>query len=149
MRVFSISILISLLILSCKNKHPLFREVKGEKSGIHFNNQITEDDTLNVLHYEYIYNGGGVGIGDFNNDNLLEFTQTWFEGQYDVVEFQYIPRYEYWEKNRIEYTELNNYEKNRATLSWHLTQREKESLHKTILETNNQEALKKLKKLLE
>ena len=70
MRVFSISILISLLILSCKNKHPLFREVKGEKSGIHFNNQITEDDTLNVLHYEYIYNGGGVGIGDFNNDNL-------------------------------------------------------------------------------
>jgi hypothetical protein len=85
---------------------------------------------------------------DFNNDNLIEFTQSWFEGQYDVVEFQYIPRYEYWQKNRIEYTELNNYEKNRATLSWHLTQREKESLHQTILEGNNKEALERLKKLL-
>ncbi|HWZ21334.1 MAG TPA: hypothetical protein VNW06_01700, partial [Cytophagaceae bacterium] len=86
---------------------------------------------------------------DFNNDNLLEFTQTWFEGHYDVIEFQYIPRYDYWEKNRSEYTELNNYEKNRATLSWHLTQREKQSLHQTILETNNQRAVKRLQKLLE
>jgi hypothetical protein len=85
---------------------------------------------------------------DFNNDNLIEFTQSWFEGQYDVVEFQYIPRYEYWQKNRIEYTELNNYEKNRATLSWHLTQREKESLHQTILELNNKNALERLQKLL-
>jgi hypothetical protein len=25
---------------------------------------------LSVLNYEYIYNGGGVGIGDFNNDSL-------------------------------------------------------------------------------
>jgi hypothetical protein len=85
---------------------------------------------------------------DFNNDNLLELTESWFDKQYDVVEFQYIPRYTYWEKNRVEYTELNNYEKNRATLSWHLTQREKESLHQTILESNNQEALKRLKELL-
>ncbi len=48
----------------------MFREIKGDKSGIHFNNQIKEDNELNVLHYEYIYNGGGVGIGDFNNDSL-------------------------------------------------------------------------------
>ncbi len=86
---------------------------------------------------------------DFNNDNLLEYTQSWFKGKYDVVEFQYIPRYEYWQKNRIEYTELNNYEKNRATLSWHLTNREKISLHKTILEGNNKAALEKLKKILQ
>jgi hypothetical protein len=86
---------------------------------------------------------------DFNNDNLIELTQSWFDGKYDVVEFQYIPRYEYWEKNRDEYTELDNWGKNRATLSWHLTQREKESLHKTILESNNQASIKKLKKLLE
>lgn len=85
---------------------------------------------------------------DFNNDNLIEFTKSWFKGPYDVVEFEYIPRYEYWQKNRMEYTELNNYEKNRATLSWHLTQREKESLHKTILEYNNQRSLKKLQGLL-
>jgi hypothetical protein len=85
---------------------------------------------------------------DFNNDNLIELTKSWFKGPYDVVEFEYIPRYEYWQTNRVEYTGLNNYEKNRATLSWHLTQREKESLHKTILESNNRTALKRLKTLL-
>ncbi len=85
---------------------------------------------------------------DFNNDNLIELTESWFKGPYDVVEFEYIPRYEYWQKNRIEYTGLNNYEKNRATLSWHLTQREKQSLHQTILENNNRVALNRLQKLL-
>lgn len=58
------------LLAACKQKKPLFREVKPEKSGIHFNNEIKEDAELNVLYYEYIYNGGGVGIGDFNNDSL-------------------------------------------------------------------------------
>ncbi len=57
-------------IPACKQKQPLFREVKPDKSGIHFNNEIKEDEELNVLYYEYIYNGGGVGIGDFNNDSL-------------------------------------------------------------------------------
>lgn len=55
---------------ACKQKQTLFREVKPDKSGIHFNNEIKEDDELNILYYEYIYNGGGVGIGDFNNDSL-------------------------------------------------------------------------------
>ena len=57
-------------LFSCKQKQPLFREVNAVHSGIHFNNQIKENDTLNVMNYEYIYNGGGVGIGDFNNDGL-------------------------------------------------------------------------------
>ncbi|MBS1607695.1 MAG: VCBS repeat-containing protein [Bacteroidetes bacterium] len=59
-----------LLFTSCKQKGKLFREIKPEKSGIHFNNEIKEDENFNVLFYEYIYNGGGVGIGDFNNDSL-------------------------------------------------------------------------------
>jgi hypothetical protein len=46
-------------------------EVKSSESGIHFNNVTTKKtNELNVLYYEYIYNGGGVGIGDFNNDSL-------------------------------------------------------------------------------
>ncbi|MCW3119178.1 MAG: ASPIC/UnbV domain protein, partial [Chitinophagaceae bacterium] len=48
----------------------MFREVNAAHSGIHFNNQITENDTLNIMNYEYLYNGGGVGVGDFNNDGL-------------------------------------------------------------------------------
>ncbi|MGI4729282.1 MAG: VCBS repeat-containing protein, partial [Janthinobacterium lividum] len=38
--------------------------------GIHFNNLITENDSINPLDLVNIYNGGGVGIGDFNNDGL-------------------------------------------------------------------------------
>ena len=67
---FHILFLILLVSPSCKKKEPLFREVSAEKSGIQFNNEVKEDGSFNILHYEYIYNGGGVGIGDFNNDSL-------------------------------------------------------------------------------
>ena len=56
--------------VSCRSDNTLFREVSSKKSGIEFNNKIVESDTLNVLQYEYLYNGGGVGVGDFNNDSL-------------------------------------------------------------------------------
>ena len=62
--------IVAFCLSACKQKQTLFREIKPVKSGIHFNNEIKEDDELNILHYEYIYNGGGVGIGDFNNDSL-------------------------------------------------------------------------------
>ncbi|MCB0588980.1 MAG: VCBS repeat-containing protein, partial [Phaeodactylibacter sp.] len=35
-----------------------------------FANQLTETEDLNVLSYEYFYNGGGVAVGDINNDGL-------------------------------------------------------------------------------
>jgi enediyne biosynthesis protein E4 len=59
-----------ILFASCRSDNTLFREVPTRKSGIDFNNEIVESDTLNILRYEYLYNGGGVGIGDFNNDSL-------------------------------------------------------------------------------
>ena len=68
MKYFFFVIIVASLFLSCKQKQILFREIKGNKSGIHFNNQITEDDELNVMNYEYLYNGGGVAIGDFNTN---------------------------------------------------------------------------------
>lgn len=72
MQIRSLSI-ISILFFSlsaCRQKVPLYREVSAEKSGIHFKNQLTENDFFNVMTYEYIYNGGGIGVGDFNNDSL-------------------------------------------------------------------------------
>jgi enediyne biosynthesis protein E4 len=63
-------LLFSSIFFSCNNANVAFKEIKSSASGIHFNNEINEDADLNILHYEYIYNGGGVGIGDFNNDSL-------------------------------------------------------------------------------
>jgi enediyne biosynthesis protein E4 len=48
----------------------LFRKLDPEKTGIQFINQITENDSVNILELEYVYNGGGVAIADFNNDSL-------------------------------------------------------------------------------
>jgi enediyne biosynthesis protein E4 len=56
-------------LVSCKEK-PLFEQITAEESGITFANRITESDTMNILDFEYVYNGSGVGIGDFNNDGL-------------------------------------------------------------------------------
>ncbi|RRB03978.1 VCBS repeat-containing protein [Larkinella rosea] len=46
----------------------LFRRLPASQTGITFNNRIQESDSVNILRFEYLYNGGGVGIGDFNND---------------------------------------------------------------------------------
>ncbi|MEO6314316.1 MAG: VCBS repeat-containing protein [Chitinophagaceae bacterium] len=50
----------------------LFTSVSPDHSGIHFTNSIIDNDSFNVLDVENIYNGGGVGIGDFNNDGLQD-----------------------------------------------------------------------------
>jgi hypothetical protein len=57
-----------ILLVSCKHQSPLFIQIKPAHSGIFFNNLITENDSINQLDIQNVYNGGGVGIGDFNND---------------------------------------------------------------------------------
>ncbi|HKG67434.1 MAG TPA: CRTAC1 family protein, partial [Segetibacter sp.] len=49
---------------------PLFTLLPASQTGVDFTNTIYENDALNILNEAYIYNGGGVGIGDFNNDGL-------------------------------------------------------------------------------
>ncbi|MFM2361896.1 MAG: hypothetical protein RLZZ316_798 [Bacteroidota bacterium] len=54
------------------NEKAGFEMIAADYSGIDFNNQLEDNDSLNVLDVENIYNGGGVGIGDFNNDGLQD-----------------------------------------------------------------------------
>jgi hypothetical protein len=66
-----LSVLLILAFSACKQQEThLFGRLNSEETGIDFSNRIFESDTMNILQTEYIYNGGGVGIGDFNNDGL-------------------------------------------------------------------------------
>lgn len=48
----------------------LFKKLDANETAIAFTNDINESENLNVLAYEYFYNGGGVAVGDVNNDGL-------------------------------------------------------------------------------
>ena len=63
-------------ILSCNKPRTLFIQLSSSQTGINFNNSVTENDSINPLDLEFLYNGGGIAVGDFNNDGLpdLYFT---------------------------------------------------------------------------
>jgi enediyne biosynthesis protein E4 len=55
---------------------PLFELLSPKQTNIKFENHISESENLNVLAYEYFYNGGGVAVGDINNDGLEDLFLT-------------------------------------------------------------------------
>lgn len=69
----SIILGVVILFLGCNIKDDLlFKNPTSETTGLTFNNLITETNALNILDYLYYYNGGGVALGDINNDGLLD-----------------------------------------------------------------------------
>ena len=74
---FCIVSFLSLLFYSCKNdKATLFTSLDKNSTGINFQNTFFDDGPLNVANYIYFYNGGGVAIGDINNDGLQDILFT-------------------------------------------------------------------------
>ncbi len=66
-----------LCVFSCKeheqlNKETVFEPMDIVTSGIDFTNDLTYDEEFNVYLYKSFYNGSGVGLGDLNNDGLLD-----------------------------------------------------------------------------
>ncbi len=54
------------------SQEKLFTLIPAEESGVHFQNTIEDVTEHNILIYVNYYNGGGVGIADFNNDGLQD-----------------------------------------------------------------------------
>src|SRR4051794_37945902 len=63
-------ILLSSLFFSCQKSKTLFTELAPSKTNIHFANKLEKREIFGILYYLYYYNGGGVAIGDVNNDSL-------------------------------------------------------------------------------
>ncbi|MGF7038268.1 VCBS repeat-containing protein [Mucilaginibacter lappiensis] len=59
-------------VLSACKKTTLFEKIPSSHSGVTFSNTIVENAKVNPLTMLNIYNGGGVGVGDFNNDGLQD-----------------------------------------------------------------------------
>ena len=78
--VLSLIVLLSLGISCSKPKKvgetPLFIALAPEKTHIDFQNTLTSTNDFNIYKYRNFYNGGGVGIGDVNNDGLLDIYLT-------------------------------------------------------------------------
>ena len=69
--------LLLLLFMSClafaqKPTPTLFKTLSATETGVNFGNVLRESPGLNIITYEYFYNGGGVGLADFNNDGLVD-----------------------------------------------------------------------------
>jgi enediyne biosynthesis protein E4 len=71
-RVLYLLTIISLLSCQQEKTRTRFELISSGKTNITFTNAIEETDELNILTYEYLYNGGGVGIIDVDNDGLQD-----------------------------------------------------------------------------
>lgn len=72
MKIIFLILLVFFFVGCSENKEEerLFEVLEPGDSGIDFTNQLTETNALNILDYLYFYNGGGVAVGDIDNDGL-------------------------------------------------------------------------------
>jgi enediyne biosynthesis protein E4 len=70
-------LLFASLFVSCSQQSPkrnttLFNALPSDSTGVNFTNRLTFDQKFNIYTYRNFYNGGGVGLGDINNDGLID-----------------------------------------------------------------------------
>ncbi|CAN5308396.1 VCBS repeat-containing protein [soil metagenome] len=58
------------LFFSCKKSNTLFTSLSSSETNVHFQNTLKDQKAFGILYYLYYYNGGGVSVGDVNNDGL-------------------------------------------------------------------------------
>ncbi len=71
----SLGFIFILFIFSCKDNSKqtnLFKLLSSASTGVNFINNVTHTSDFNVFNYRNFYNGGGVAIGDINNDGLAD-----------------------------------------------------------------------------
>src|SRR5687768_16552307 len=88
-----------ILAAGCQSKdQTLFTLVDHEDSGLDFRNDIFDTEQFNIINQQYIYNGGAVAIGDFNNDGLRDI---FFSGNM-------VPNKLYLNKGDLQFKDISN-----------------------------------------
>jgi hypothetical protein len=77
LKISILYLVLILLLVSCNNDDgSLFKKLSPGKTGIHFTNQLDYTDSVSVLEFEYMFNGGGAALIDINNDGLQDIIFT-------------------------------------------------------------------------
>ena len=73
-KVAAFFLLLCFFVSSCKHETVpvLFQLQDKDKTGIDFSNEVKNTTEFNIFNYRNFYNGGGVAIGDINNDGLAD-----------------------------------------------------------------------------
>src|SRR5271169_2906965 len=85
--IFLNCLFLILILCSCNSNKkvqvgdPLFRLIPSSETGIDFINKVVDTKDFNVFKYRNFYNGGGVAIGDVNNDGKPDIFFTSNEGK--------------------------------------------------------------------
>lgn len=69
-RSFLLFFILAILVGCNNNNKPLFNLISSKDSGVNFINRVEDTKDANILDFLNFYNGGGVSVGDINNDSL-------------------------------------------------------------------------------
>ena len=78
LKYMSLVAFFGVLLVSCErdtelaSEATLFELMSNDSLGINFVNEVLNSEDFNIFNYRNFYNGGGVGLGDINNDGLLD-----------------------------------------------------------------------------
>ncbi len=111
-------LLVSMVLGSCKkekvntetkiDQEPLFTKVTAATSNIHFENTVESQKDFNIFTYRNYFNGGGVAIGDINNDGLPDVYLTANQGENKL----------YLNKGNFEFEDISKSSKTTGKNSW-------------------------------
>jgi hypothetical protein len=68
--IFLVLIFVAVLFNQCTDEKPLFRKLELPGAGITFENKLSPTEDFNIIDYLYFYNGGGISVGDINQDGM-------------------------------------------------------------------------------
>ena len=78
-----LGVLVMLLFSSCSQEKEatLYTSLTASQTGIDFINEVKNGEDMNIFKYRNFYNGGGVAIGDINNDGWSDVYFTSNQGK--------------------------------------------------------------------